>query len=168
MSYAANVIRAAKQNRGAVMSMDLQEVESQPGYLRVVVSGAFDVHFAIDLTPRIFDACATHRASKLLIDGRTVTGTMTITERYMYADNFANQYTARRIAGSFRRLQVAVVGSHEIVDPLRFGEKILTMRGMHAKVLTDFDRALTWLGTAPPPDDDTELPIISRDRSRMP
>jgi hypothetical protein len=86
----------------------------------------------------------------------------------MYADNFANQYTARRIAGSFRRLQVAVVGSHEIVDPLRFGEKILTMRGMHAKVLTDFDRALTWLGTAPPPDDDTELPIISRDRSRMP
>ena len=168
MSYAANVIRAAKQNRGAVMSMDLQEVESQPGYLKVVVSGAFDVHFAIDLTPRIFDACATHRASKLLIDGRTVTGTMTLTERYMYADNFANQYTARRIAGSFRRLQVAVVGSHEIVDPLRFGEKILTMRGMHAKVLTDFDRALTWLGTAPPPDDDTELPIISRDRSRMP
>ena len=145
------------------MSMDLQEVESQPGYLRVVVSGAFDLHFAIDLTPRIFDTCATHRASKLLIDGRTVTGTMTITERYMYADNFANQYTARRIAGSFRRLQVAVVGSHEIVDPLRFGEKILTMRGMHAKVLTDFDRALTWLGTAPPPDYDTELPIISRD-----
>ena len=145
------------------MSMELQEVEPQPGYLKVVVSGAFDLHLAIGLTPRIFDACVAHRASKLLIDGRTVTGTMTITERYIYADNFANQYTARRIAGSFKRLQIAVVGSHEIVDPLRFGEKILTMRGMHAKVLTDFDRALTWLGTGPLPDDDTELPIISRD-----
>ena len=150
------------------MSMDLLEVEPQPDYLKVVVSGAFDLHLAIDLTPQIFDACVAHRASKLLIDGRTVTGTMTITERYIYADNFANQYTARRIAGSFKRLQIAVVGSHEIVDPLRFGEKILTMRGMHAKVLTDFDRALTWLGTGPLPDDDTELPIISRDRSRMP
>ena len=145
------------------MSMELQEVEPQPGYLKVVVSGAFDLHLAIGLTPRIFDACVAHRASKLLIDGRTVTGTMTITDRYIYADNFANQYTARRIAGSFKRLQIAVVGSHEIVDPLRFGEKILTMRGMHAKVLTDFARALTWLGTAPLPDDDTELPIISRD-----
>ena len=145
------------------MSMDLQEVDPQPAYLKVVVSGAFDLHLAIDLTPQIFDACVAHRASKLLIDGRTVTGTMTITERYIYADNFANQYTARRIAGSFKRLQIAVVGSHEIVDPLRFGEKILTMRGMHAKVLTDFDRALTWLGTAQVPEDDTELPIISRD-----
>ena len=145
------------------MSMELQEVEPQPDYLKVVVSGSFDLHLAIGLTPRIFDACVAHRASKLLIDGRTVTGTMTITDRYIYADNFANQYTARRIAGSFKRLQIAVVGSHEIVDPLRFGEKILTMRGMHAKVLTDFDRALTWLGTGPLPDDDTELPIISRD-----
>jgi len=145
------------------MSMELLEVEPQPDYLKVVVSGAFDLHLAIVLTPQIFDACVAHRASKLLIDGRTVTGTMTITERYIYADNFANQYTARRIAGSFKRLQIAVVGSHEIVDPLRFGEKILTMRGMHAKVLTDFDRALTWLGTGPLPDDDTELPIISRD-----
>jgi hypothetical protein len=150
------------------MSMELLEVEPQPDYLKVVVSGAFDLHLAIDLTPQIFDACVAHRASKLLIDGRTVTGTMTITDRYIYADNFANQYTARRIAGSFKRLQIAVVGSHEIVDPLRFGEKILTMRGMHAKVLTDFDRALTWLGTVTLPDDDTELPIISRDRSRMP
>ena len=145
------------------MSMELLEVEPQPDYLKVVVSGAFDLHLAIDLTPQIFDACVAHRASKLLIDGRTVTGTMTITERYIYADNFANQYTARRIAGSFKRLQIAVVGSHEIVDPLRFGEKILTMRGMHAKVLTDFDRALTWLGMALAPEDDTELPIISRD-----
>ena len=150
------------------MSMELPEVEPQPDYLKVVVSGAFDLHLAIGLTPRIFDACVAHRASKLMIDGRTVTGTMTITERYIYADNFANQYTARRIAGSFKRLQIAVVGSHEIVDPLRFGEKILTMRGIHAKVLTDFDRALTWLGTVTLPDDDTELPIISRDRSRMP
>ena len=145
------------------MSMELPEVEPQPDYLKVVVSGAFDLHLAIGLTPRIFDACVAHRASKLMIDGRTVTGTMTITERYIYADNFANQYTARRIAGSFKRLQIAVVGSHEIVDPLRFGEKILTMRGMHAKVLTNFDHAATWLGTALAPEDDTELPIISRD-----
>jgi len=145
------------------MSMELQEVEPQPGYLKVVVSGAFDLHLAIGLTPRIFDACAAHRVSKLLVDARTVTGTLSLTDRYIYADDFANQYKARRISGSFKRLQIAVVGSHEIVDPLRFGEKILTMRGMHAKVLTDFDHAATWLGTALAPEDDTELPIISRD-----
>lgn len=145
------------------MSMELQRVEPQPDYLRVVVGGAFDLHVAIAITPRIFDACAAHRASKLLVDARTVTGTLSLSDRYIYADDFANQYKARRISGSFKRLQVAVVGSHEIVDPLRFGEKILTMRGMHAKVLTDFDHAATWLGTALAPEDDTELPIISRD-----
>lgn len=145
------------------MSLELQKVEPNSDYLRVVVTGAFDLNLAIGLTPRIFDACAAHRASKLLIDGRTVTGTMSITDRYIYADNFASQYKARRISGSFKRLQIAVVGSHEIVDPLRFGEKILTMRGMHAKVLTDFERAVAWLGTAMLTEDDTELPIISRD-----
>jgi hypothetical protein len=144
------------------MTMELQGIEPGHDYLRVVISGVFDLHLAIDITPRIFDACAAHRASKLLVDGRTVTGTMSTTERYIYADNFANQYKARRIAGSFKRLQIAVVGSHEIVDPLRFGEKVLTMRGMHAKVLTDVDHALTWLGTAHLPEGDTELPIISR------
>jgi hypothetical protein len=138
-------------------------VDSGHDYLTIVVSGAFDLHLAIDITPRIFDACAAHRTSKLLVDGRTVTGTLSITDRYIYADDFANQYKARRIAGSFKRLQIAIVGSHEIVDPLRFGEKILTMRGMHAKVLTDFDHALTWLGMTLLPEDEMELPIISRD-----
>ncbi|MEO8441018.1 MAG: hypothetical protein ABI547_00880 [Betaproteobacteria bacterium] len=143
------------------MSLEMQ-VKPGDDYLTIMVRGAFDLHLAIELTPRIFDACAAHRASRLLIDGRTLTGTMTTTERYIYADNFANQYKARRIAGSFKRMQIAVVGSHEIVDPLRFGEKVLTMRGIHAKVLTDVDQALTWLGMALVPEDDTELPIISR------
>jgi hypothetical protein len=143
-------------------------VEPGHDYLTIVVSGAFDLHLVIDITLRIFDACAAQRASKLLIDGRTVTGTMSITERYIYADDFANQYKARRIAGSFKRLQIAVVGSHEIVDPLRFGEKVLTMRGIHAKVLTDFDHALTWLGMTLLPEGEMELPTISRARPRMP
>ena len=143
------------------MTMDL-DVKPGHEYLTIEVRGAFELHQANDLTPRIFDACAAHRASKLLIDGRTVTGTMSITERYIYADTFADQYKARRIAGSFKRLQIAVVGSNEIVDPLRLGEKVLTMRGMHAKVVTDFDHALAWLGTSLPPEEDTELPIISR------
>ena len=151
----------AQRDLKAVAMMEFQAI---PGgeYLTIEVTGPFALEQAIDLTPPIFDACVEQAASKLFIDARNVTGTMTSGERLIYADSFANHHKARRIAGAFGRLQIAILGSPEIVDPQRLGERILTLRGVHAKVFTQADVALVWLRTSLPPGEGAGAPSFNR------
>ena len=119
-------------------------------YLAILVSGMFELDQANQLTPKMLAACAASRASKLLIDARGVRGSLTIADRFVYAETFARLYKERRVAGTIKHVQIALVGTPGIIDPQRFGEKVATRRGMHIKVTTDIREAFSWLGVSAP------------------
>ena len=119
-------------------------------YLAILVSGVFELDQANRLTPKMLAACAANGVSKLLIDARGVRGSLSIGDRFIYAETFARLYKERRVAGTIKHVQIALVGSRDIVDPQRFGEKVATSRGLHVKVMTDIKEAFSWLGVSPP------------------
>jgi hypothetical protein len=119
-------------------------------YLTILVSGTFELEQANQLMPRILDLCAANRASKLLIDARGVEGSMSIADRFVFAETFARLYKKRRVAGNFKHVQFTVVVTRAIFDPQKFGEKVATNRGLQVKVTTDMKEALAWLGISKP------------------
>ena len=131
------------------MSLDMR-VEPGRDYLTIFVSGTFALQLANALTPRILDACAEHRASRLLLDVRAVKGTLWVAERFIYSETFARLYMERRAAGKLDHVQIACVGTSPVIDPQRFGEKVARARGLPLKVSTDIEEALAWLGVNPP------------------
>jgi hypothetical protein len=117
-------------------------------YLTVVISGTFDLNTANQLTPKILEACASYRITKLLIDARGVDGTLSLADRFDYSATFARKYKERRVAGGFKHVQIAVVGSSAIMHNQKFGEKVARARGLDVKVSFDIREALAWLGVS--------------------
>ena len=121
------------------------QIKPKRGFLTVAVSGVFDLQLANALIPRILDACAARRTSKLLIDARGVRGTVLLVERYLCTEVFVRLYKARRVAGGFKHVQFAFVADPPIFDSQRFGEKFATSRGLQFKSVSTVTEALAWL-----------------------
>ena len=137
----------------------------KPGreYLAILVDGVFDLDYANELTPRILDACALHRSSRLIVDARGVRGTILLGERYIYAETFARLYKERRVAGTVRHVQFAFVAVPPVLDPQRFGGKVAVSRGVQVKVFHAIEEACAWLeGRSPKPADTSPVLLLSR------
>jgi len=125
--------------------------KSRPGreYLTIEVSGVFDYHQVVDHIPEMLDACAEHQAAKVLVDALGVSGTVTLAERFLYADTLARLYKRRRVDGTLQHVQFAYVADPPILDAHRFGEKVATSRGLHVKAVPTMDEAWEWLHVQP-------------------
>jgi hypothetical protein len=121
------------------------EFVPRPDHIHAVVSGAFDPAQLPDALKLIFATSSKNRLFKILIDGRTLEGEISLMARYDLG----------RIAAGLQEepVQLAVVGTEQQVWPDRFGENVANNRGLRTKVTTDMAEALAWLhqtDTSPP------------------
>ena len=143
-------------------------VKPSRGYLTIELSGEFDLNLFIDLMPRILDACASRGTSKLLLDARPLRGGASMTDRYFFAETFARLYKERRVAGTVKHVQFAMLAKSPLLDPQRFGEKVATARGLQLKAFAKLWEARAWLEVNLPKGekDAPKPPIIPRSRPK--
>jgi len=123
-------------------------MEPRATYLCVVVTGGLDLAELQAGFLRVLDACVQLGASKVLLDARQVTGSMSLGERYQWGVFAAEAYQAHLAAGN-PALRLAILGREEVLDRQRFGESVARNRGMESKATTDPAEAALWLGIDP-------------------
>ena len=117
--------------------------------MRVNAQGAFSRAEAQIRVLETLDAVDQNDATKVLVDGREVTGNPTTIERFFYGE-FAARGVARYLTAGVQRQtpQFAYVLHKPVLDPRRFGETVAANRGMWIKVFDNLEEALEWLGLA--------------------
>jgi hypothetical protein len=116
------------------------------GFLRVTLTGEFSLIEALDLNPRMMEALAQHALKKVLVDCLHLQGTITIMDRFTYAESLARELFRASKAGVSRGTLFAYVGKEPIIDVGRFGETVAVNRGVIVKVFDDnFEEALQFL-----------------------
>jgi hypothetical protein len=81
---------------------------------------------------------------KILFDCRGLSGTMSITDRFLLAMVFVKE-NIKFVTGHFPPLKIALVADPSLRDPQKIGEKVARNRGLYGFVATDIDTALKWL-----------------------
>jgi hypothetical protein len=131
------------------MPMNMR-VQPEAGYLYVEFSGAFALGEAQTLSVQFLDACIEHQLTKVVVDTRLMTGQLSVTERFQYADFVSRRVIDSIVNGRLKAPQLAYVGFAPIIDPEEFGVIVALNRGVSAKTAGTIDEALAWLGVAPP------------------
>ncbi len=106
----------------------------------MTLTGQFSLTDAKQQFVKLIDAVRTHNINRVLVDGQTLTGELTIAERFDYAV-FAAE-TAHKLS---QRTRFAYVLQEPILNPQRLGELVATNRGMNMQAFSDFDSAICWL-----------------------
>jgi hypothetical protein len=125
-------------------------IQPEAGYLYVELSGAFELGEAQTLSAQFLDACIEHQLTKVVVDTRLVTGELSVSERFQYADFVARRIVDAAGVGRLKRPQLAYVGQPPILDPAEFGVVVALSRGVSAKTAGSIKEALVWLNVAPP------------------
>ena len=112
--------------------------------LYVVITGEFKLASAMSDFLEILRAIEKNRSTKVVIDGRQVSGEPMTIERFLYGEFVAE--AAKRV-GVEAAPVFAYVLHEPVLDPMRFGETVALNRGMNLKVFDDYDSAVEWLGT---------------------
>jgi hypothetical protein len=89
-----------------------------------------------------------HNCKKVLLDGRSLTGTPERMERFYYGEFVAEAVMNSIAQGVSAATQFAYILTEAILDPNRFGETVAVNRGLNAKTFETRRDALRWLGIA--------------------
>lgn len=121
-------------------------MEPRTAYLYAEVSGTFERESAQDVSAKILDACSQHGLSKVLVDLRTLSGSLTVIDRWDYSEFMAAEIHNRLNSGKLeKKVYLAYLGD-ELIDPQKFGQIVATNRGINVKATTDVKDAFRWLG----------------------
>ncbi len=115
--------------------------EAEQEFLHVTVTGEFSLKEAKQTFLEILEAVAANHSTRVLFDGRGITGEPTTIHRFYYGV-FAAEETIRLVRGIPR---FAYVLEEPVLDSQRIGETVALNRGMKVKTFTDYDAALNWL-----------------------
>ena len=118
------------------------------GLLHVDATGEFSLEEAKRNFLELLGAVARHRATKVLLDGRTVKGKPEDMERFYYGE-FAAKETMRLVKEHGIAPSFAYVLHDPLRDPRRFGENVAVNRGMNLKIFQSPTDALEWLEHTP-------------------
>jgi len=116
--------------------------EAEPEFLHVTATGEFSLEEAKRTFLEMLEVVAANHSTRVLFDGRELTGEPTTIQRFYYGV-FAAEEIAVRLVKNVPRF--AYVLKEPILDPKRLGETVAVNRGMKVKTFTDFDAALNWL-----------------------
>jgi hypothetical protein len=126
------------------MGMDIT-LTVRPKLLHAVVAGEFSIEEAKRQFLQIADAIEQSDATKILMDGRKVTGDPKVVERFIYGE-FAAGVVKQQLQEPYGPgPQFAYVLHEPVLDPFRFGETVAINRGMHVKVFDNVESAIRWL-----------------------
>ena len=114
--------------------------------LYVTLSGKFMLAEALSDFLEVLEAIEEKQNTKVVIDGRQLSGEPLTIERFLYGEFVAEAVKRLRIGGA---PMFAYVLHEPVLDPMRFGETVALNRGMNLKVFDDYDLAIGWLGSVP-------------------
>ena len=119
----------------------------QGDVLHVAAGGPFSLSEAKRTFLDVLHVVEELRLSKVLFDGRQVTGNPAIIERFYYGEFVADEVTKLLDRGwSADSPQFAYVLREPILDPLRLGETVAVNRGVNIRAFDDREEAVVWLG----------------------
>ena len=127
------------------MKLDMQP---DSDLIRVRAIGEFSLEAAKTTFLEMIEALALHRAKRVLFDGRTITGSPEIMERFYYGEFAAATVARYQERGVSLATLFAYVLSEPVLDPKKFGETVAVNRFMHVKTFNNLEKALEWLATA--------------------
>jgi len=132
------------------------EVCRESGFLRVAAVGEFSLEEAKRTFLEMLEAVAGHKVSKVLFDGRGLTGEPETMERFYYGEFAAEAVAEFADRGMLSRAtKFGYVLEEPVLDPERFGEKVAVNRGMYVKAFDNLQDAFGWLGISPANKPDT-------------
>lgn len=113
------------------------------GYLYVRVTGDYSLQGARDACRHWMDSGLAHLHRSVIADIRGVrnfrASTVAVMQRFELAQGLVQVLPPD--------IRLAIVESDEQFDPERFGELVMSNRGMMVRITTSLDDALAWIGT---------------------
>jgi hypothetical protein len=113
--------------------------------LRVDATGEFSLDEAKRTFLEMMEAVSLHKTTRVLFDGRTVTGSPETMERFYYGEFAAQTVLQYQRKSGSRTPRFAYVLREPVLDPQKFGETVAVNRGMVIKVCDNIEEALEWL-----------------------
>jgi hypothetical protein len=129
------------------MSITLK-ISPESEFLHVTATGEFSLQEAKRTFAEMMEAVARNAATKVVFDGRAVTGNPSTMERFYYGEFAANTVVACGVSGVTKFAYVLKI---PVRDPERFGETVAVNRGMCVQTFDELSEALKWLHAAPHP-----------------
>ena len=124
--------------------MYIKRVQVEGSIFHAVVVGKFELRLAQTQFINLLDEAVHNGATKVLIDGRQLTGSPTAFERFLYG-TFAATATLEILHQQHISLKFAYVIHKPLRDSDRFGETVAVNRGMNVKTFEDKNAAEEWL-----------------------
>lgn len=130
--------------------MYIKRVQVEQGIFYAVVVGPFELTLAQQQFMELVDEAIQSGTTKVLIDGRQITGNPTAFERFLYG-TFAACATLEVLNRQNAKLKFAYVIHEPLRDSDRFGETVAVNRGMDVKTFEDRNEAVEWLNNRSDP-----------------
>jgi hypothetical protein len=111
-------------------------IEGRNGYLYVEYSEPYQFNNLVDIMNEVVALCKTENYQKFLVDISGMTGKVAPMERFELAVKGASLFLYK---GKY-----AIVYRKEEIN--RFAETVGVNRGLNARIFSDMDEAMKWLG----------------------
>jgi hypothetical protein len=121
------------------------EALPKPEFLHVRVTGEFALDDANDCIDQILRAVAQHGSTKVLVDCRDLTGTLSTLDRYEHSVYAARELLRARETGVSGGTRFAYVARPPLLSNERFGETVASNRGANVTSTDSLQEALQWL-----------------------
>lgn len=118
------------------MAEDL-EIQDKQAYLNVNFTGKFGLDASKRVIDSIIQACSTSDRSAVLLDVRSMTGSLPLLDRYQVV------VYGQKMIGKVSK--IALVRRQEAAAPDLFTEMVARNRGINLKLFTDIKLAVAWL-----------------------
>ena len=128
------------------MSLNVR-IEQFPKYLRVIVTGNYDLQEAINRFPSVLSVCLLTGLNKVLIDYRELQGLQAATEQALYTFGIQEQYNDYLIKGG-EELRIAYVANTPLTS-FEPGVNIVKNSNYSWALFSDMEAACEWLGIEP-------------------
>jgi len=124
--------------------MNIKCMQVEQGIFDTVVVGEFELPEAQKQFLELIYGVVHSGTTKVLVDGRQMTGNPSLFERFLYG-TFAALATLDVLHQHNLRLKFAYVIHAPLRDPDRFGETVAVNRGMDVKTFEEKNEAVAWL-----------------------
>ena len=121
-------------------------MDYRKSYIQVTVNGKYDLNEVKRIFDIILDNAMERRISKILIDARNLSGTLTTMERYDIGEYLAKINFDFYQMPDTPPLRLACVAVEPPMEPSRFVQTVARNRGVDIMITDTMAEALKWLG----------------------
>jgi hypothetical protein len=123
-------------------------IENRGEYILVSMTGKWDINALKPGFPNLLDILREVRISRILVDGRELTGPFSRIDRY-YVNVWLASVNVEYENKDNKPLKIAAVLDKTLLDPERFGEMVARNHGLTMYSTSDIEEAYKWLDVTP-------------------